>query len=157
MTLTFRGDYDPWCLKQYQKRVPPPPIWVILEVDLHVCIVCAEVTCIYFKKERSWNFIMADGGHFGFGLNRNSWPPGRRWFFGDFSCLVCRCRWLWYVWPRWFFMSRHPLTKWKWETPLTPFCKRVYRRGTGLIELLLTMARSGRQLVNRSHIDSIIR
>ena len=29
-------------------------------------------------------------------------------------------------------MSRDPLTKWKWETPLSLCCKRVHRRGTGL-------------------------
>ena len=69
-------------------------------------------TCIYCKKQKSWIFIMADGGHIGFGLYRNSWPPDRQA-------------------PRWFFMSRDPLTKWKWETPLSLFCKRVHRRGTG--------------------------
>ena len=56
---------------------------------------------------------MADGGHFGFGLYRNLWPSGRQA-------------------PWWFFMFRHLLTKWKWESPLTPFCKRVCKRGTGL-------------------------
>ena len=69
-------------------------------------------TCIYSKKQKSWIFIMADGGHIWFGLYRNSWPPGRQA-------------------PRWFFMSRDPRTKWKWETPLSLFCKRVLRRGTG--------------------------
>jgi len=29
-------------------------------------------------------------------------------------------------------MSRDPLTRWKWETPPTPCCKRDFRSGTGL-------------------------
>jgi len=41
----------------------PTPISVKLEV-LHLHLL---------KKKKSWNFIMADGGHFGFGLYRNSW------------------------------------------------------------------------------------
>ena len=46
-------------------------------------------------------------------LLRNSWPGGNQA-------------------PRWFFMSRDPLTYFKWETSPTPFCKRVYRPGTVL-------------------------
>ena len=35
--------------------------------------------------------------------------------------------------PRWFFISRDPLTQFKWEIPPTPNCERVYRAGTGLL------------------------
>ena len=70
---------------------------------------------------------MADGGHFGFGPYRKSGPPGRQA-------------------ARWFFMSRDPLTKWKWETPLTPFWKRVYRRGTGS---------TSNEVLQRAKLDAI--
>ena len=34
--------------------------------------------------------------------------------------------------PRWFFMSRDPLTQFKWEIPLTQNCEQAYRPGTGV-------------------------
>ena len=47
------------------------------------------------------------------------WPLRHSWHYGGRA-------------PRWFFMSRDPLTQFKWEILSTPSCEQVYMLGTGL-------------------------
>lgn len=49
-----------------------------------------------------------------------------------------------------FFMSRDPMTRWKWETPLTSVCKRDLRVLTALFQLV-----SGTKLPIATQFNSI--
>ena len=42
--------------------------------------------------------------------------------------------------PQWFFMSRDPLTQFRWETPLTPNCEQDFKPDTVLLVFLTKLS-----------------
>ena len=111
MAKVFRIGKWPWPWPFKVKNKSPNMVITISAINstYHIKSKWRYYMCIYIQKQRSWIFLIIRWQPYLIWLFRNSWHYGGRA-------------------PLWFFMSRDPLTQYKWEIPATPNCEWVYIR-----------------------------